>query len=152
MPLNLVQDEPFQWEGVDYPEMGKLLDRGMPSGTMHCYVSSAFLDGILPYLKLERVVMLRRYEEEFDADKVEQTLQLPYTKLLAFPDDVLVLGTTPEHAWVLYVDQDVSDCCAGRVRLDEVSAAEAFETYLTSTTLPVAMELPVDRLTGWVTT
>jgi len=148
---------------VDYPDMADLLDTGLEPGVFHCYVSNSFLNGFLPYLKPVRVVLLERYRNgEFsypfqasitDAE-VELVLQKHHTCFGDFEDDVVFVGETKAHWWVLHCDCDVSDCCIGRVLKTEVTQ-EQLMTWVDQYAAPddswkVRSEIPADRIHGWV--
>lgn len=116
----------------DFPR--NLAERGVPPNCLLNYVSHYFLQGYINLLKINKVVMVRRYSEwhgdsesnEFlittgDNRVVNSKLyndsfkETSNTNFADAPDDLLILAESENDNWFLWIDKDSSDCSIGRV-------------------------------------
>jgi len=143
--------------GQDYPDMKALLDTGLPPGEFFNYVTSTYLNGLLPYLKPVRVILLERYRNQPDAEdpadrpitdeEIEATFKAMYhTDLDKFGDDVIFVGETEKYWWVLHLDQDVSDCSVGRAPKEDTDCGGMFRRKTDNFVSGVTRE----KLDAWV--
>lgn len=149
---------------IEYPRVAQLLDNGLEPGVLYEYVSSSFMNGILPYLEIVRAVLLERYRGDGSSGdhrrisdhEIEQVLSQFHTCLGDFGDDVLVVGATPEFWWFIHLDCDVSDCRIGRISRVEHPTVDALtqwvDSYINNSKSWWALraELPATNLRGWI--
>lgn len=115
---------------IDYPT--EVAHNPVPYGTIQCYISSTFLNGMINYVKPISCFVLDRYtaDDENIGDVTKKELinaiisgekEMYYTNMNCFNDDIVLLAeieTNEEDDKGRYMffwfDCDVSDCCIGK--------------------------------------
>ncbi len=154
---------------VEYPSMSELLDNGLERGTWYSYVTSSYINGLLPYIEPVRAWLLRRYRIwPDDKDPTERPItdaeiaeweKAYHTKFIDLGDNVVFVGETARHWWVIYMDCDVSDCRVGRVTKESVWTVDDVLQWVGDHLLPdkreaggdygVRHEIPLGAMQGW---
>jgi len=154
---------PF-FDHIEYPVMDKLLEYGPCDGTWYEYVTSSYIDGIVPYLEPVKAVLLSRYDKPVgpddpisDEDFEKWCTQLGGRKFINLGDNTVYIGETTRYWWMLYLDCDVSDCRFGRLAKSHTSREQLMAWFVEQTEREVypwvpQREIPVDVLKrGWLT-
>lgn len=148
----------------DYPSED-IASEGFGPGDHGCwysYVSSTFLSGFLNYPKIQRAVLLDRYEKREDNDEaitnfyvsLEAKNKRGHTNIAElFEDDVIILSHgEPNTWWLFWCDRDSSDCEVAVFKTDapadEVIAS--FEAWLKGLEYP-SRPLDPQAFRGWIT-
>lgn len=131
---------------VNYPQDIPL---GIPTDTIWQYISVCYLNGIVNYVKPLQVLIHWDYTEGRPVELIDDVVNSFHTDYSHL--DVNLLGETTDDYWIFCSNQDVSDCCVGRISKETSSIDEFIELaqkwwapdgYNTE-----ALPLP----TGWIT-
>jgi hypothetical protein len=131
---------------VDYPQDIPL---GIPPDTIWQYISVCYLNGIVNYVKPLHVFLHWDSTEGRPTELINEVINSFHTNYCHL--DVNLVGETTNDYWIFASNQDVSDCCVGRISKETASIDEVTELAqkwrapegYTTETLP----LP----TGWIT-
>lgn len=111
------------WEDLfpnhyEYPSNPMLLN-GPNDGDCFEYVSHQYLNGFVNYLDIMGGFVLRRYQtEDFDYQaSIKELSDNPHSDFGKIGDDVILIGKGASSHWVLWYDQDVSDCQIARTKV-----------------------------------
>lgn len=146
----------------DYPDIaGEIL----PLGTFYQYVSSSFVNGFLSCAKSTlKAFLIHRYGKEEENIKNAcdfNSSNHVHAELGLLGDDILLLSKS-EHGeyWFFWLDCDVSDCCIGRFKTDDLQEVviESFIEYVKDRQKAMGnpnsekppLELDISKLCGWI--
>lgn len=107
-----------------YPSKSSYLINGLKTGILYEYVSDAYLNGFINYIRIVDAYMVNRYTDEDEwiyACKAIDEYNSPHATFdnIDGLDDIHILGTLEDDEYdfvYFWFDRDVSDCCIGRFR------------------------------------
>lgn len=134
-----------------------VMDNLLPWGTLWCYISSTFLDGMINYVTIESAFVGNRYSPDNSKSEILDLERGKFhTKLDVFGDDIVILASIAEGKYAyFYYDMDVSDCSIGRFETDtpKNKLLEEFRKHCETEIenfVDMPFELPKDFFTGWI--
>ena len=153
---------------VDCP--GKDIVDNFEANTDYEYISTTFLNGYINYVKPIKAFMIRRYsyvnEESRALDEdlswndaiknLNKELDKFHTDLSSCNlDDISILAESEKYYWWFYADRDCSDSCIMKINKYNVEdlndLIEAFKEKCLWNGNNIIHEIPIDKMTGWIT-